>query len=31
MTGIGPEDAEIISIFNEACAKFHTQAPSEQG
>ncbi|WP_146338849.1 helix-turn-helix domain-containing protein [Nesterenkonia sp. NBAIMH1] len=31
MTGIGPEDAEIISIFNEAGAKFHTQAPSEQG
>lgn len=27
LTALGPEDAEVISIFNEAGARFHTQAP----
>lgn len=27
VTALGPEDAEVISIFNEAGARFHTRAP----
>lgn len=26
LTAVGPEDAEVISIFNEAGAKFHTES-----
>ena len=26
LTAVGPEDAEIISIFNETGARFHTQS-----
>ncbi|GAB3847171.1 helix-turn-helix domain-containing protein [Nesterenkonia populi] len=29
LTAVGPEDAEIISIFNEAGAKFHTQSAQQ--
>lgn len=28
LTAMGPEDAEVISIFNEAGARFHTQTES---